>query len=378
MKFSKNVIITGVVSFFNDMSSEMILPILPLFLTAVLGANMVIVGLVFGVSEATASIIKVFSGYWSDKIRKRKSFILSGYLLSALAKPLFALSYIWQHVLIVMFLNKFGKGIRDAPRDALIAESAKKRGTAFGFHRMMDTLGAIAGTLIVSYLLWQSVKYRTIFWLSFIPALIGVFAIFLIKEIKKKKIINKIDFSFKKFSNNYKKFIYIMVFFHLSLFSYAFFILRAQNLGITIALIPIVYLLYNVVYASLALPIGEISDKIGKKMILIAGFLIFAITCFGFAYASSAMWAWVLFALYGVHMAFVTGTARAFAVDLGPADKKATAIGIYHTAIGLAIFPASLIVGFLWNNINAEAAFIYAGIVSLIAAAALWLFVKGK
>jgi len=379
MKLHRNVVVTGIVSFFNDVSSEMILPILPLFLTAVLGANMAVVGLVFGLSEATASIIKIFSGYWSDKIGKRRPFMLFGYSLSALTKPLFALSYVWPHVLIVKFLDRFGKGIRDAPRDALIAESAKLRGTAFGFHRMMDTLGAVVGTLIASYLLWRlSGDYRRIFWLSFIPAAIGVFAIFLIKEIKKKRVIKKIKFSFKTFSPNYKRFIFVAAFFHLASFSYAFFILRAQNLGIAIALIPIVYLLYNVVYAALALPAGEVSDKIGKKPVLVVGFLIFALTCFGFAYVSSVVLVWILFALYGVHMAFVMGVARAFAVDLGPANKKGTAIGIYHTLTGLAVFPASLIVGFLWNNISVESAFIYAGVVSLIAAAALGVFVKEK
>ncbi len=379
MKLHKNVVITGIVSFFTDTSSEMIRPILPLFLSIVLGANTIIVGLIFGLSDAIAAVLKVFSGMWSDKTGKRKPFMLFGYSLSTLTKPLLALSIVWPHVLILRFLDRIGKGIRDSPRDALIAESAKLRGTAFGFHRMMDTLGAVVGTLIASYLLFKLADgYRTIFLLSFVPAAFAVLMILFIKEVKKKRVIRKIKFSLKAFSSNYKKFIFIATFFHLALFSYAFFILRAQNLGIAVALLPIVYLLYNVVYAALALPIGEISDKIGKKPVLIVGFLIFALTCFGFAYVTASLLVWILFALYGVHMAFVRSIGRAYAVDLGPANRKGTAIGIYHTLTGLAVFPASLIVGTLWNNVSIEAAFVYAGIVSLIAAFALGIFIKEK
>ena len=216
MKIHKNIKLMGLVSFFTDVSSEMILPILPLFLTITLGANMAVVGLVFGLSEATASLMKTFSGYWSDKTKKRKPFILAGYTLSSLTKPLLALSTIWPHVLLLKFLDRAGKGIRDSPRDALIAASSKKRGTAFGFHRMLDNLGAVVGTLIASYLLYVLADgFRLIFWLAFIPAIISVLLIPHIKEIKPKRITHKIRFSLRRLSKKYKRFVIIATLFNL-------------------------------------------------------------------------------------------------------------------------------------------------------------------
>lgn len=372
----KNVFFMGLVSFFTDISSEMILPVLPLFLSNVLHVNMAVIGLIEGIASSVASILKTVSGWLSDKFRKRKIFIVLGYLLSTIVKPFLAIATLWQHVLAVRVLDRIGKGIRTSPRDALIAESSEKRkGAAFGFHRMMDTSGAIVGTLVASYLLFKIANaYRTIFWLAVIPAIIAVFiAIFFVKEIRKKEIKEaEFKFSFKSLDVNYKKFIFIATLFSLGNFSYAFFLLRAQELGIALALIPIVYLVYNISYGISAFPAGKWSDKVGKRKMLVIGYLIFALTCLGFAFTSAAIYAWFLFAFCGVYNAINNVVSRAYVADLVTADKRGTALGIFHTFTGLALFPASFIGGILWNSFSAKITFIYGAVLAFVASFLLW------
>jgi MFS family permease len=380
-KISKDVKLLGVTSLFTDFASEMIFPILPIFLTVTLGAPVVLVGLIEGVAESTASILKTFSGYISDKLRMRKALVIKGYTLSALTKPILALSVLWQHVLIARFLDRVGKGVREAPRDALIASSnSHERGRAFGLHRAFDTSGAVLGNLAAFLLLSKFVAadFRTIFWIALIPAILSVFFIFPVKESRPRKVKEKVKFSFKPFSKRYKKFVAIASLFYLGNFSYAFFILKAADLGVVIAFIPLVYLAYNVFYAGFSYPVGIFSDKVSKRNVLASGYFTFFLLTALFAFTTKQYYVWLLFPLYGVFKAITDGVSRAFVSDLTPDRYRATGLGLYQTSIGLAILPASIIAGLLWDIISPQATFLFASALSLLATILLLALIKKK
>ena len=380
---SKNVIWLGITSFFTDVSSEMIFPILPIFLTSDLGASMAILGIIEGVAESLASILKLISGWLSDKLGKRKSLVVLGYAVSTLSKPLLAVSTVWGHVLGVRVADRIGKGVRDAPRDALIALSVKKRrGHFFGLHKLFDTSGAIVGvviaTFILGYIATGETAYRWIFLLSIIPGLIALYILMIkVKDVKIKKA-HEVKFPLNNFHPNFKKFLVIAFIFSLANFSYAFFILRASDIGLTIALIPIVYLVYNIIYAIHSVPFGNLADKIGKKTVLTIGYLLFGATCFGFAFYANVKTIWLLFAFYGLFMAINEGVSRAYVSELVPLQKEGTALGGYHLIVGLAVLPANFIGGVLWHVIDVKAAFIYASILAVVAALFLIIFVRKR
>jgi len=369
------VIILGVVSFLTDLSSEMILPLLPLFYIS-LGADMAVVGLIEGIAESTASIMKVISGWFSDRTRKRKTLVFSGYSMSAASKPFFALATTWQHVLVVRFTERIGKGIRDPPRDAMIADSSKMgvRGRAFGYHRALDTGGAILGPLAAA-ILFPLLGFRNIFLTATIPAAIAVLLILTsVKEIRAKgqtKPRQLSRLSLKRFSSEFKVFIFVGMLFTLGNFSYAFMLLRANGLGISSALVPLVYLLFNVVYAVLTIPAGILSDLLGRRGLISLGYAIFGAMCFGFAFATHSIHAVVLFAVYGMSMAITDTLQRTYVSDLVPSELRGTAFGIFHTVVGVATLPASLIAGFLWHYYGATATFIYGSALTFLAALVL-------
>lgn len=373
----KNVLALGFVSFFTDISSEMILPILPLFLTNVLLAPLSIVGLIEGIAESTASLLKLFSGWLSDRLRKRKDIMVIGYSLSTFSKPFLAIATIWPHALAVRFFDRVGKGIRDSPRDALIASSIAKsrRGRAFGLQRALDTAGAVIGTILASILLANLIGYRTIFLLSLLPAFIGVMIlIFLVKEIK---FVTRENIKIKRnFSTGFKRFLIVAAIFNLANFSYAFFILKASQAGIAVMLIPIVYLLYNIFYAMFSYHAGRFSDKIGRKTVIAIGYALFALTALGFAFLPSALFVWPLFALYGMQIALVEPSSRAYISELVSPAHRGTAFGAYYTTIGLVALPASLIAGFVWDLLGSNATFLLAAILAIIAAFALKFLCK--
>ncbi len=379
MVSKKNVWYMGLTSFFTDVSSEMIFPILPLFLTIILGANMAIVGFIEGIAEATSAILKLFSGWISDKIGRKKSLALFGYTLSNITKPLLAISTSWTHVLGIRFIDRVGKGIRTAPRDALIAVSVnkKERGKSFGLHRTLDTMGAIVGTIIAFFLLRKFLNkaFKIIFLLSLVPGLIAIIILILgVKEVKNKAKENH-KFKFRNLSRNLKRFLWVIAIFNLANFSYAFFILRAKDIGIAIALIPIIYLVYNTFYAFFSIPAGRISDMVGRKKVLATGLVLFGLTAIGFAFVSNPTTIWVLFGLYGLFMAITDGVSRAFVSELTK-ENKATALGLYHAIVGVTVFPANSIGGLLWHRINVQAPFLYASILSICSAILLIVLVK--
>ncbi|MBU0706460.1 MFS transporter [Patescibacteria group bacterium] len=381
-KLQKNVFMLGLTSFFTDLSSEMIFPVLPIFLTSVLGANMAVIGLIEGVAESAATILKLVSGWISDKFGKKKPLIVMGYSFSAVTKPLLALTTHWWQVLVIRIADRVGKGIRTAPRDSLIAASVpqKKMGAKFGLHRAMDTAGAVVGTL-VSFLILQRYlgdAFKIIFLLSAIPGVIAVSVlVFGVKDAPKKTESGKLSFNFSACDPALKRFLWAIAFFNLANFSYAFFILRANDIGLAVYLIPLVYLVYNIVYAALSIPIGRLSDRIGRKMILVAGILLFGLTSLGFGFVANTLTIWGLFALYGLFMAVTDGVSRAYVSDLTATNKRGLALGTYHAIVGITVLPANFIGGVLWHSINVQAPFIYAAVLSAVSALLLIFYVKG-
>lgn len=372
--FSKNVFFTGLVSFFMDVSSEMIYPLVPLFLANILGVNKSMIGLIEGIAESTASILKVFSGWLSDRIGQRKNLMLAGYTISTLSRPIIALAGAWQQVLASRFVDRLGKGVRTAPRDAIIADCTETThlARAFSFHRSMDTMGAVVGPAIALLLLQiHNNNYKMVFWYSMIPGCIAVFII--VAFIKEKKrsagaTAQRPKLTLKDFDWKVKFFILIATVFALGNSSDAFLILRAEQVGIPTVVIPAVYLMFNLVYSLSSIPAGIVADKFGKKRVILLGFLLFAFLYYGFAVAKSSSAIWILFALYGIFMALTEGIQKAFLATIIPPDFKATAFGVYATAVGIATLPASLIGGMLWDKISPSATFYFGAVTATISA----------
>jgi MFS family permease len=376
----RNVTMMGIVSLLTDASSEMVYPVLPLFLANVLGAPVSAIGLIESLAEAAASFMKVGSGWLSDRVGRRKPLIALGYTLSNLTKPILALSQVWPAVLLLRVTDRVGKGMRTAPRDALIAESSTEagRGRAFGVHRALDTLGAAIGPLVAWAVLTLSPgAYRTVFLISAIPGTIAILVVFLaVRDTgRRSKPIGAGRVSFKDFSAPLMAFTAISFVFGLANSSDALLILRAQDLGAPSAVIPLMYVVFNLVAAALATPFGARSDSIGRRRLIVFGFAGYALVYLGFALAGSAASPWLLFALYGIPYAATEGMTRAYVVDLAGPSKRATVLGAYTFVLGLAALPASSMAGLLWDGVSHSAPFFVSA--ALMGASALALLVMG-
>jgi len=377
---TRNIFIMGMVSLFTDLSSQMVFPLIPLFLTTVLGCGAYAVGIVEGAAETTASLLKVLSGYWSDKIGNRKPFILFGYSMSSITKPLFAMANIWTFVLFLRVIERIGKGIRTAPRDALIAESCDEsvRGKVYGIHRAADGIGSTLGAVLALLLLpiWG---YRNIFLFALVPGIISVFIIFFIQEknapAKQEKKEVSVKLSLKELPANLRYFIIVSSLFALGHFGYAFLLLRAKNIGLADNMAIFLYVIFYIVYSICAVPLGIVSDKVGRKPVLMGGYILFGITSLGLLVASSFYSILLFFIIYGISYAMIDGTQRAFVVDLAPQHLKGTALGVFHTSIGLVALPGGYIAGLLWDKVSPEATFGYGLILAIISAVSL-VFVK--
>ncbi len=377
---SKNVFFLGIVSFFTDVSSEMIFPILPIFLERFIGASKLEIGFIEGLAQLTASTLKVFSGFISDKLRRRKPVIVVGYSLSNLIKPFLFFSNSWVQVLFIRVIDRVGKGIRTAPRDALISESTEKvvSGKSFGFHRALDTLGAVVGTLtaffILSILGSKESSFRAVFAFSAVPGLLSIFVLFLFVE-ERKVFKKKIRFEFSRIPPIYFKFLAVQSLFTLFSMNYAFMILKGEHSGISIGFIPLAYLVFNVVYSFFCFPFGSISDKFGKIKTLSIAYVIFSLSAFIFT-LKSEIFAWMGFALYGVFMAGFETVSRAIISDFSGEELKGTAFGIYHTVIGVSSFISLSVAGFLWDRFGASFPFYVASLVSLFSSLILVKLVR--
>ena len=372
-KMKKNVLLLGLVSFLNDFSSEMIMPILPMFIAS-LGGSTVVVGLIGGLRDSISSILKVFCGYWSDRTGKRKIFVFSGYLISGIFKLLLSFSGIWQHVLAFGTLERVGKGLRTAPRDAIIADSMPyHRGRGFGIHRAFDTAGAVMGTALVFILFWFfNTGFKTIIFTAAIIASLSLIPLYFVKDGARSPQNIALRLGIRVLPGKLKLFMLASGIFALANFSYMFFILRAKeyfNGRLSVAAPILLYILFNVFYALFSVPFGSLSDRVGRKKVLVFGYILFSLTSFGFAFCNSLIAFAVLFALYGTVYAMIDGNQRAYVSDLAQGELKAVALGTFHTVIGLVALPASLIAGLLWQAFGYYAVFIYGSLTSALAAA---------
>lgn len=375
-----NILILGLVSFLTDVSSEMVYPLVPLYLTTRLGAGPAVVGIIEGTAESLASLVKVFSGYFSDRLRLRKPFAILGYAGSTVGKVFLYLSVSWWWVLIGRIFDRFGKGIRTAPRDALIADAAdeKTRGRAFGLHRAMDTLGAVVGVLLAYFFLARyRGDYVAVFLYSLIPAVLGVAALFLVREKVEdvRKAGRTLSLCWSALDRRLKAFLIITLIFTLGNSSNQFLLLRAGNVGFGPLTVILLYLVYNVVYALVSYPAGRLSDRIGRKTLLATGYAFYGLVYFGFGLIHNPQAYWGLFAIYGLYIGFTEGVEKALVADIAPQNLRATMIGLHATLVGIGLLPASILAGALWSWIGPSAPFYLGGAMGLAAAAGLWLLI---
>lgn len=382
----RNVWAVSLTSFLMDISSEMVINILPLFLFNVLGVRMSLIGVIEGIAEATASLLKLFSGWFSDRLRARKWLAVSGYAISALVKPFFYFANSWITIAAVRFTDRVGKGIRTAPRDALVADSVteKTRGLAFGFHRAADTAGATLGLLVALGVVWYvqsnvvhlgESTFRIIVLVSLIPAALAVLTLAIGAQdvpVTGQRAAPK--FAFKSLGKPFMVFMVIVSVFEIGNSSDAFLVLRAQERGLSVTGILSMLVVFNLVYTLVSTPAGALSDRIGRKRLIIAGWLVYAVVYLGFGLAQTAVQVWVLYAFYGLYYGLAYGTSKAMIADLVPENVRGTAYGTYNAAIGIMDFPASVIAGVLWQGmgawtgLGAAAPFIFGSAAALLAA----------
>jgi MFS family permease len=372
-----NVLILGVVSFLTDFSSEMIYPLLPLFLTTILGAGPAFLGIIEGIAESTAALLKLVSGVVSDRVRDRKKLVLSGYGLSSCVRPLIAAVTSPAAVLFIRFADRIGKGIRTSPRDALIADSTDPsiRGKAFGFHRSMDHAGAIIGPLTATLLLtYVTSNLRTVFWLAAIPGIMTILLIvFKVKEVERKKITSdgRLLGIFPR--GKLRTYLVILFIFTLGNSSDAFLLLRAGQLGVSEIHIPLLWAFFHVVKMLSSMPFGALSDRIGRRSVIIAGWGVYALAYIGFGLATRQLHIWLLFAFYGLFYGLTEGVEKAYLADLADPTERGSSFGWYNFAIGIGAFPASLIFGIAWQRLGPHFAF---GLGASIAAMAALLLIS--
>ena len=394
-RLPRNVWVVTITSFLNDLSSEMLLNLLPLFLFNVLGVRTAVIGLIEGVADSTASLVKLLSGWISDRLRVRKGLAVLGYMLSTVAKPFLYFAASWGWVLGVRFADRIGKGLRTAPRDALVADSIdeRQRGLAFGLHRAGDTGGAVLGlsaALIVLLATQRGVAaltrdtFQIVVLVSIIPAVLAVLTIALgAQEVApalmentppRRGPVGRPRLSLQGFDRRFRLFLLITILFTLGNSSDAFLILRAQTAGLSVSGVLGMMDLFNLVYTLVSTPAGTLSDRVGRRKLLIAGWSLYAVVYLGFARATDGWHAWILMAAYGIYYGLTEGVAKAFVADLVPSEQRGTAYGVYNAAIGITAFPASLLAGFLWqgvagwNGFGPSAPFLFGAVLALLAA----------
>ena len=382
----RNVWVMSATSLLNDISSEMLLNLIPFFLANILGVRTAVIGLIEGVAETTASLLKIFFGAMSDRFGKRKPFAVIGYALSALAKPLLYFASAWGWVLGVRVADRIGKGVRTAPRDALIADSVddKQRGLAFGLHRASDTLGAFLGLGIAAFIVWRTQAqaslltldtFKIVVLVSIVPAVLGVLVLALgvVDVGGKSSLVERERLTLRNLNPRFKYFLFVLVLFTLGNSSDAFILLRGQERGLSLLQVMGMSLTFNAIYTVFAGPLGAWSDQVGRRRLILIGWLAYGLVYLGFAFSQTGWQIWMLYALYGMYYAATEGAARALVADLVPQEQRGTAYGLFNAAIGVTVLPASLIAGLLWQGagawtgFGASAPFLFGALMALLA-----------
>ncbi len=379
---SRNTFLLALASLFADISTEMLYPVLPIFLTQILNASGSVVGLVEGIAGATQNIVQGLSGFLSDRLQRRKSIALAGYFLAAIAKPLIGFSTVWQGVLGARVLDRLGAGTRSAPRDALIASSVHEtiRGRAFGLEGAGDNAGAFLGPLLAAFLIvtWE-LDIRYIFYLALIPGLLAFLMVMFVKERPAEVSAKaKIDVSFRQFQRDYWKYLLVTALFGIGNSSNAFLILRTQDIGASLEATILIYAGFNLVAAGISYPAGFLSDQWGRRNVLLLSFLIFLATYLGFALTQNVVVIAVLFVSYGLYQGIFRAVGKALASDFVPEHLQASGIGWYNTAVGLAGLVASIVAGLLWDHIGHSAVFLYGAAFAAVGCIALPVFIPAR
>ena len=395
-RLPRNIWAVTIASFFTDVSSEMIFNLVPLYLANVLGVGTAIIGLIDGIAETTASLMKVYTGSLSDKLGQRKWLAVAGYALSTISKPFLFIATTWEAVLSVRFSDRLGKGIRTAPRDALVADSIdeKQRGLAFGVHRAGDTAGAFLGIGFAALIVWLTEAngidltrhtFQIAVLASFIPAVLGVLVLMgMASEVPMKTKRASALPSLEGLDTRFKLFLFVVLLFTLGNSSDSFIILLGQNRGLDIFQIMLMLMTFNFIYASLSGPLGSWSDKIGRRRLIIGGWIAYGLVYLGLALSNAGWHVWVLYALYGIYYAATDGVGRALVADFVPVERRGAAYGLYNAAIGITVLPASVIAGVLWQGIGswtgfgASAPFYFGAVLALLAGVLFWRLVPSK
>ena len=380
----RNVMALGVVSFFTDFSTEMVLGVLPLFIVSSLGASRAFLGVIEGSSELTSYAFRMVSGSLSDKVGKRKIFVIAGYSLSTITKPFFAASSGWFDAFVVRFGDRMGKGLRTAPRDALIADSVQdsRAGKAFGLHRTIDQSGAIIGP-VAAFALLQFIDIRGIFLISLIPGAIAVLIlVFFVKEVAIRRSLARTDIlsNIDRVIRGNRAFILLLIItgiFGIGAFNFSFILLRASDLGIADTFIPLVYATINVVHTAVGIPFGILADKVGKEKVLIIGYSVFAIsTVFMLLFSDNTFYAYILAGVFGLYMGISETAQRAVVPKYVVSELRGTAYGLYNVVIGTTFFAANVVFGFLWDNFSLTTAVSYSVITAIAAISGMFMFIR--
>jgi MFS family permease len=380
----------SLVSLLNDASSEIIYPLLPIFLTASLGASARAIGTIEGLAESMSSLLKLFAGYLSDRLGKRKLLVVAGYSLASIVRPLLAFAHTWTQVLAIRVTDRVGKGIRTAPRDAMIADAVRveQRGIAFGFHRAMDHAGAVIGPLLGYLLVVLFVanvrspttgEFSRIFLIASIPAILAVLvAIFFMREspVKVHQGAEIAKLSLRGFDSNFKRFLLVLALFTLSNSSDSFLILRAMDSGVSIAMVPLLWAAHHGMKVLSSLYGGDLSDRLGRKSLIVSGWALYAAVYAGFAFATSKASLWILFLIYGIYFGLAEGAEKALVADLVRPEQRGTAYGLYNLAFGVTVFPASLLMGIIWDWKGPATAFLVNAVMGATAAVLLLIFIR--
>ena len=386
----RNVFAISLVSLLNDASSEIIYPLLPVFLATTLGASARAIGMIEGLAESMASLLKLFAGYLSDRLGKRKSFVVAGYSLASLVRPLLAFAQTWPQVLGIRITDRIGKGVRTAPRDAMIADTVPfaQRGIAFGFHRAMDHAGAVIGPLLGYLLVVLFVansrsptagEFTRIFLIASIPALMAVLvAIFFMREspVHRPEGTELGKLSLRGFDSNFKRFLLVLALFTLSNSSDSFLILRAMDAGVSVALVPLLWAAHHGMKVLSSLYGGDLSDRLGRKRLIVSGWILYAAVYAGFAFATNIASLWALFLIYGIYFGLVEGAEKALVADLVRPEQRGTSYGLYNLAFGVTVFPASLLMGMIWDWKGPTTAFLVSAFMGATAAVLLLVLVR--